>query len=59
MTTRPTYWKALLSLRGHLGHFDGFILRLVDNLLHNKTIILLDLVEYRLLLANSAYGLVG
>ena len=31
----------------------------VDNLLNNKTIILLSLVEYRLILANSAYGLVG
>ncbi len=32
---------------------------LVDNLLNNKTIILLNLAEYRLILANSAYGLVG
>ncbi len=31
----------------------------VDNLLNNKTIILLNLAEYRLILANSAYGLVG
>ncbi len=31
---------------------------LVDNLLNNKTIILLNLAEYRLILANSAYGLV-
>ena len=31
----------------------------VINLLNNKTIILLNLVEYRLILANSAYGLVG
>ena len=29
------------------------------NVLHNKTIILLNLAEYRLILANSAYGLVG
>ncbi len=31
----------------------------VDTLLNNKTIILLNLAEYRLILANSAYGLVG
>ena len=31
----------------------------VINLLNNKTIILLNLAEYRLILANSAYGLVG
>ncbi len=31
----------------------------VDNLLNNKTIILLNLAEYRLILAHSAYGLVG
>ena len=31
----------------------------VINLLNNKTIILLNLVEYRLILADSAYGLVG
>ena len=36
-------------------HFDAFILRLVDNLLNNKTIILLNLAEYRLhTLTNSA-----
>ena len=29
------------------------------NLLNNKTIILLNLVEYRLILADSAYGLIG
>ena len=28
-------------------------------LLNNETIILLDLAEYRLILADSAYGLVG
>ena len=32
---------------------------MVMNLLNNKTIILLSLVEYRLILADSAYGLVG
>ena len=32
---------------------------LVINLLNNKTIILLNLAEYRLILADSAYGLVG
>ena len=60
--TRPTYWKALLSLRGPidpLRHFNTFILRLVVNLLNNKTSILLNLAEYRLILANLAYGLVG
>ena len=31
----------------------------VTNLLNNKTIILLNLAEYRLILADSAYGLVG
>ena len=30
----------------------------VINLLNNKTIILLNLAEYRLILADSAYGLV-
>ena len=31
----------------------------VINLLNNKTIIPLNLAEYRLILADSAYGLVG
>ena len=31
----------------------------VTNLLNNKTIILLNLAEYRLILSDSAYGLVG
>ena len=31
----------------------------VINLLNNKTIILLNLQEYRLILADSAYGLIG
>ena len=31
----------------------------VINLLNNKTIILLNLAEYRLILADSVYGLVG
>ena len=31
----------------------------IDDLLNNKTIILLNLAEYRLILADSAYGLVG
>ena len=35
------------------------ILESIDNLLNNKTIILLNLAEYHLMLANSAYGLVG
>ena len=39
--------------------FSRFKERFVDSLLNNKTIILLNLVEYRLILANSAYGLVG
>ena len=31
----------------------------VINLLNNKTIILLNLTEYHLIVADSAYGLVG
>ena len=31
----------------------------VINLLNNKTVIVLNRAEYRLILANSAYGLVG
>ena len=31
----------------------------VINLLNNKTIILLNLMEYHLILADSAYGLIG
>ena len=31
----------------------------VDNLLNNKTVILLNLAEYRLIVANAAYGHVG
>ena len=31
----------------------------VINLLNNETIILLNLAEYRLILVDSAYGLVG
>ena len=34
----------------------SFVINLLNN---NKTIILLNLAEYRLILANSAYGLVG
>ena len=34
-------------------------LRFVINALNNKAIILLNLAEYRLILTNSAYGLVG
>ena len=34
-------------------------IKFVINLLNNKTIILLNLAEYRLILADSAYGLVG
>ena len=40
-------------------HFSRYKIRFVDNLLKNETIILLNLAEYRLILANSAYGLVG
>ena len=46
----------MLSLRGRLGHFVAFILRLVDNVLNNKTIILLNLAEYHVMFANSAYA---
>ena len=35
------------------------VTRFVIKLLNNKTIILLNLAEYRLILADSAYGLVG
>jgi len=35
------------------------IISFVINLLNNKTIILLNLAEYRLILADEAYGLVG
>ena len=34
-------------------------IKFVINLLNNKTIILLNLAEYRLILADSAYGLVS
>ena len=34
-------------------------IKFVINLLNNKTIILLNLAEYRLILADEAYGLVG
>ena len=40
-------------------NFSVINLWFVINVLNNKTIILLDLAEYRLILANSAYGLVG
>ena len=39
--------------------FPAINLRFVINVLNNKTIILLNLAEYRLILANSAYDLVG
>ena len=39
--------------------FSAINLCFVINVLNNKTIILLNLAEYRLVLANSAYGLVG
>ena len=39
--------------------FSAINLCFVINVLNNKTIILLNLAEYRLILANSAYGLVG
>ena len=60
--TEEVYILTLKGLLGHLGHFDAFILRLVDNLLNNKIIIPLNLAEYRLILANSSitaghYGL--
>ena len=40
---------------------EGFknVTSFVINLLKNKTIILLNLAEYRLILVDSAYGLVG
>ena len=39
--------------------FSAINLCFVINVLNNKTIILLNLAEYHLILANSAYGLVG
>ena len=39
--------------------FSAVNLCFVINVLNNKTIILLNLAEYHLILANSAYGLVG
>jgi len=41
------------------GRFKNVTSCFVINLLKNKTIILLNLAEYRLTLADSAYGLVG
>ena len=38
-----------------LGYLGCFVI----NLLNNKTIILLNLAEYRLILADLVYGLVG
>ena len=38
--------------------FENVTSCFVINLLNNKTIILLNLTEYRLILADSAYGLV-
>ena len=35
---------------------EEYFFSCVINLLNNKTIILLNLAEYRLILANSAYG---
>ena len=35
------------------------VMSFVINLSNNRTIILLNLAEYRLILADSAYGLVG
>ena len=43
----------------HNHSYSRYKKRFVDNLLNNKTIILLNLAEYRLILANSAYDLVG
>ena len=43
----------------HNNSYSRYKKRFVDNLLNNKIIILLNLAEYRLILANSAYGLVG
>ena len=39
--------------------FSAINLYFIITVLNNKTIILLNLAEYRLILANSAYGLVG
>ena len=46
-----------------IGFYDAVSLKnvtsFVINLLNNKTIILLNLAKFRLILADSAYGLVG
>ena len=39
--------------------FRGMKLGFVINVLNNKTVILLNLAEYLLILANSTYSLVG
>ena len=51
---RGKIFKSVLEIK-----VEEFFLTCVINLLNNKTIILLNLAEYRLILANSAYGLVG
>ena len=51
-------WSAhALYLSSIHNSYPNPTLRFVHNLLNNKTIILLNLAEYRPILANSAYGL--
>ena len=52
--------KSAAEFERTLRTFQCFYFATVDNLLNNKTIIiLLNLAEYHLILANSTYGLVG
>ena len=48
------FWQTKIA-----SSFSAINLCFVINVLDNKTIIVLNLAEYRLILANSAYGLVG
>ena len=50
-------WESLQSTA--YPYFFKFWICFVDNLLNNKTIILLNLAEYHLVLTHLAYGLIG
>ena len=54
VTSFSFFWQIKIA-----SSFPAINLRFVINVLNNKTTILLNLVEYRLILANSAYGLVS
>jgi len=53
------YAGTSLTVNKRVFSWPDKIVSFVINLLNNKTIILLNLAEYSLILANSAYGLVG